>query len=191
MQKKYAYYVILAVIFLWFITSYNGLVNSSENVDQKFGQVQNVYQRRADLIPNLVETVKAYASHEKSTFEEVTKARASIGQVKLSPDMTPQQMAEWQKNQGELSSALSKLMMVAERYPDLKASQNFRDLHASLEGTENRISTERRELQLATRTYNVKCKGFPSGIVANVFGFKPKPFFEAEEGAQKAPKVKF
>jgi LemA protein len=183
--------VVLAILILWLIGSYNGLVNSYETVEQAIGQVNNVNQRRFDLIPNLVETVKGYAAHEKGTLEEVTKARASIGQIKLAPNMTPADLQRWQQAQGDFAAALSRLMMVSERYPDLKASQNFRDLQAELAGTENRIAVERRQWLLASRTYNVKVKRFPSNTVATIFGFHTVAYFEAEAGAKTAPKVKF
>jgi len=171
--------------------SYNGMVNDKEAVDQKIGQVQNVYQRRADLIPNLVETVKGYASHEKGTFESVTKARSDATKITLSPNTTPEDLKKWQAAQGELSAALGKLMMLKEAYPELKANQNFLALQTQIEGTENRIATERRQWQIAVKEYNVRIKRFPASIIAGLGGFKPAPFFEAEEGAKTAPKIKF
>jgi LemA protein len=171
--------------------SYNGMVNDKETVDQRIGQVQNVYQRRADLIPNLVEVVKGYASHEKGTFEAVTKARASATQVTLSPNSTPEQLAKFQAAQGELSAALGKLMMLKEAYPELKAAQNFLALQAEVAGTENRIAVERKEWQKAVKEYNVRIKRFPASIIASFGGFKPAAFFAAEEGAKTAPKIEF
>lgn len=184
---------VLVIMAMWGCGTYNGLVNSKLEVEQRIAQVQNVYQRRADLIPNLVEVVKGYASHEKGTFEAVTQARANATkpELKLTPDMKPEQLLAWQKAQGELGAALGKLMMLREAYPDLKANQNFLQLQAQLEGTENRITQERRMWSLAVQAYNAKCKQFPSVIVANFAGFKAEPFFEAEAGAKTAPKVKF
>jgi LemA protein len=182
---------VLVIAAIWVIGSYNGLVNGKLEVDQRIAQVQNVYQRRADLIPNLVEVVKGYASHEKGTLEGVIQARASATQIKLSPNTSPADLQKWQKAQGELSQALGKLMMLKEAYPNLKANENFLALQKQVEGTENRITQERRVWQLAVQSYNGKCQRFPGNIIAGMFGFKPAAFFEADEGAKTAPKIKF
>ena len=174
--------------------SYNRLVKLSQGVDASWAQVQNVYQRRADLIPNLVSTVSGAANFEKSTITEVTEARASVGQVKLDPNSAPTdaaKLAEFDRAQTQLSSALSRLLVVAERYPDLKATANFRDLQAQLEGTENRISVERRDFNLAVQSYNTAIKSFPAVFYAGMFGFSPKPYFSATPGAETPPKVEF
>lgn len=174
--------------------SYNRLVKLSQGVDASWAQVQNVYQRRADLIPNLVSTVSGAANFEKSTITEVTEARASVGQVKLDSNSAPAdaaKLAEFDRAQTQLSSALSRLLVVAERYPDLKATANFRDLQAQLEGTENRISVERRDFNQAVQSYNTAIKSFPAVLYAGVFGFSPKPYFSASAGAETPPKVEF
>jgi LemA protein len=174
--------------------SYNRLVKLSQGVDASWAQVQNVYQRRADLIPNLVSTVSGAANFEKSTLAEVTEARASVGQVKLDANSAPTdaaKLAEFDRAQTQLSSALSRLLVVAERYPDLKATANFRDLQAQLEGTENRISVERRDFNLAVQSYNTAIKSFPAVFYAGMFGFSPKPYFSATAGAETPPRVQF
>lgn len=184
--------IVLAVIVVWGISAYNGLVKSEEGVKTAWSQVENVYQRRADLIPNLVATVKGYAAHESETLEGVVAARAKATQMTVNADnLTEEQIAEFQKAQGELGSALGRLMAISEAYPDLKASQNFRDLQAQLEGTENRIAVERKAYNQAARDYNTSIRMFPKNIIASVFGFKSKGYFEAQEGAQTAPKVEF
>ncbi len=173
---------------------YNNLVSRSQEVDKQWAQVQNVYQRRADLIPNLVATVSGAANFEKSTLTEITQARASVGQIKLDPNKAPDdpaRLAEFQKAQDHLSSALSRLLVVAERYPDLKATTNFRDLQAQLEGTENRITVERQKFNEAVQRYNTSVKSFPAVFLAGMFGFQPKPYFAAVEGAETPPKVEF
>jgi LemA protein len=174
--------------------SYNGLVSARQQVDQQWAQVETVYQRRADLIPNLVNTVSGSANFERSVLKEVTEARASVGQLKIasggSPD-TPEQLAEFQKTQGALGSALSRLLVVSERYPDLKASAGFRDLQVQLEGTENRITVERQRFNDAVRNYNTRAQTFPTLIVARLFNFQSKPYFTADAGSEKAPKVEF
>ncbi len=172
--------------------TYNNLVSLSQGVDSQWAQVENQYQRRADLIPNLVQTVQGAANFEKSTLEEVVKARASVGQVNVGnlPN-DPAAFARFQQAQDALSSALSRLMVVVERYPELKANQNFRDLQAQLEGTENRISVERGRFNDATQAYNTLRRSFPTVIVANFAGFKERPFFKAAEGSDKPPAVKF
>lgn len=173
---------------------YNSLVGRSQEVDKQWAQVQNVYQRRADLIPNLVATVSGAANFEKSTLTEITAARASVGQIKLDPNKAPEdpaKLAEFQKAQDHLSSALSRLLVVVERYPDLKATGNFRDLQAQLEGTENRITVERQKFNEAVQRYNTSVKSFPTFFLAGMFGFQAKPYFAAQEGAETPPKVEF
>jgi LemA protein len=168
------------------------LVNSQENVKSQWGNVENQYQRRADLIPNLVETVKGYATHEKSTFEEVIAARAKATQITVDPtNLTPEKLQEFQAAQGQLSSALGRLIAVAENYPDLKANQNFLELQAQLEGTENRISVERNKFNEMAKEYDVAIRRFPKNIIAGIFNFNNIPYFAAEKGAEKAPSVKF
>ena len=182
------------VVAIMAITGYNRLVKKSQGVDSAWSQVQNVYQRRADLIPNLVSTVSGAANFEKSTITEVTAARASVGKVTLSPNTAPtdpKQLAQFDAAQGQLSSALSRLLVVAERYPELRATQNFRDLQVQLEGTENRISVERGRFNTAVQDYNTAVKSFPAVLYAGVLGFSPKPYFTAAAGAEQAPKVQF
>jgi LemA protein len=174
--------------------SYNRLVRRSQEVDKQWAQVQNVYQRRSDLIPNLVSTVSGAANFEKSTLTEITEARASVGQVKVDPNAAPTdpaKLAEFERAQGQLSSALSRLLVVVERYPDLKATQNFQTLQTQLEGTENRISVERRNFNEAVQAYNTALKSFPTVLYAGLFGFRERPYFAAAPGAETAPKVKF
>lgn len=187
--------VLLGVIVLFAgCGSYNRLVGLSQNVDAKWAQVQNQYQRRFELIPNLVSTVQGAANFEKSTITEVTEARASVGQVKLDPNQAPNdaaQLEKFERAQGQLSSALSRLLVVAERYPDLKATQNFRDLQAELAGTENRIAVERMRFNEAVQGYNTTVKRVPTVFIAGVFGFQPKPYFQSTTGAETAPKVNF
>jgi len=173
---------------------YNRLVRLNQGVDKQWAQVQNVYQRRADLIPNLVSTVSGAANFEKSTLTEITTARASVGQVKINPNTAPDdpaKLAEFDRAQGQLSSALSRLLVVAERYPDLKATENFRELQAQLEGTENRISVERGRFNEAVQLYNTAVKSFPTVLYAGFFGFHQKPYFTATPGAETPPKVQF
>ncbi len=186
--------VIVLVLGLGLVFSYNQMVSRNQEVDKQWAQVQNVYQRRYDLIPNLVATVKGAASFEKSTLEAVTNARASVGRVQINPSTAPtnpQQLAEFEAAQRGLSGALSRLLVVAERYPDLKATQNFRDLQVQLEGTENRISVERGRFNDAVRSYNTTIKSFPDVLMAGLFGFQPKPYFQAVSGAATPPKVEF
>jgi LemA protein len=174
--------------------SYNHLVKLSQGVDSQWAQVQNVYQRRADLIPNLVSTVSGAANFEKSTLTEITQARASVGQVKIDPNAAPTdpaKLAAFDQAQGQLSSALSRLMVVVERYPNLTATENFRDLQAQLEGTENRISVERRDFNQAVQNYDTAIKSFPAVLYAGAFGFQYKPYFSAMPGAETPPKVQF
>ncbi|MGA9452264.1 MAG: LemA family protein [Verrucomicrobiia bacterium] len=174
--------------------NYNHLVKLSQAVDSQWAQVQNVYQRRADLIPNLVATVSGAANFEKSTLTEITAARASVGQVKLDPNSAPSdpaKLAAFDQAQGQLSSALSRLFVVVERYPDLTATENFRELQAQLEGTENRISVERRDFNTAVQKYNTAIKSFPELLYASAYGFHEKPYFAATAGAETPPKVQF
>ena len=173
---------------------YNRLVALEQNVNKKWADVQTVYQRRADLIPNLVNTVAGAADFEKSTLTEVTKARASVGQVKLDPSKAPTDAAQleaFQKAQGELSTALSRLLVVSENYPQLRATEGFQTLQAQLEGTENRISVERSNFNAAVQEYNTAIQSFPTNMYNKLFGFQPRPFFTAQPNADKAPEVKF
>ncbi len=171
---------------------YNTMVEKQEAVEAQWSQVENVYQRRADLIPNLVATVKGYATHESETLTAVVDARSKATSVTIdASSLTEENMAKFQQAQGELSSALSRLMAVKEAYPDLKANENFRDLSAQLEGTENRISTERKKFNDTARDYNTYIRKFPNNIVSSIFGFDSKPYFKADEGSDKAPKVEF
>ena len=186
--------VILIVGGIAIAGSYNRLVGLQQNVDAKWAQVQNVYQRRADLIPNLVNTVAGAANFEKSTLEAVTNARASVGRVQLDPNKAPTdaaQLQKFQEAQGQLSAALSRLLVVTENYPELKANQNFQQLQAQLEGTENRISVERGNFNEAVQSYNVAVRTFPTNLFAGMLGFQPRPFFNAQPGAEKAPTVNF
>ena len=203
MKKKYALgcgilagvLVIISIILVVYgIGSYNRMVKLDEAVKEKWSQVENVYQRRLDLIPNLVETVKGYAAHEKETFQAVTEARAKAGgTVKLGPETlnNPELFQKFQQAQTALSSALQRLMVVVERYPELKANENFLRFQSQLEGTENRITVERRRFNEVARQYNIYIKQFPKVILARMFGFNEKPYFKAQEGADTAPKVKF
>lgn len=183
---------VLAIIVLWIANVYNGLVAGEEQVESAWAQVENQYQRRADLVPNLVATVKGYAEHEKETLDNVVSARARATQITIDPaNATPEQLAAYQAAQGELSQALGKLLAIAENYPDLKANENFRDLQQQLEGTENRITVARQLFNDDARAFNTKVRRFPNNIIANMFGFEKKTYFEAEEGANKAPEVAF
>jgi LemA protein len=186
---------IIAVVLTGLIFSscgYNKMVTMDEAVKSAWSQVENVYQRRSDLIPNLVETVKGYATHEQETFTKVVEARAQATATKIDPtNLTPEAIKQFQDAQGGLSSALSRLMVVVEQYPDLKANQNFLDLQAQLEGTENRITVERQKFNETTQGYNAYIRRFPPLITAAIFGFKKKAYFEAMAGAEKAPQVKF
>jgi len=184
--------LIVIIMFSWVSGKYNGLVTGEEKTKQAWAQVQNVYQRRSDLIPNLVETVKGYAAFEKSTFIEVTNARAKASQVTVDPTkLTPDQIQKFQGAQDGLSQSLGRLMVVMEKYPELKANQNFLELQAQLEGTENRITVERQKFNVVVQDYNVSVRSFPSNIFASMFGFQQKGYFQAEAGAEKAVKVKF
>jgi len=173
-------------------TKYNTMVNQEEEVSKAWSNVETQYQRRADLIPNLVNTVKGYAAHEKSTFEAVVAARAKATQVTVDPEnLTPEKLQQYQAAQGEITSALGKLIAISENYPDLKANENFQELQAQLEGTENRINESRNKFNDAVKTYNVTVRTFPTNIFAGLFGFDKKNGFEAEAGASKAPAVEF
>ncbi len=184
--------VLLVIAAFYCYTTYNGLVNKDEAVKTAWSNVETQYQRRADLIPNLVNTVKGYAAHESQTLESVTAARANATSIHLSVDeLTPERMAEFQQAQSQLQSALGRLIAVSERYPDLKANQNFMELQAQLEGTENRITVARQDFNEVARTYNVAVRRFPSNLVAGLFGFEQKPYFDALEGAETAPVVNF
>jgi len=186
--------VLLIAVGLVGVGTYNSMVTKAQIVDQAWAQVQNVYQRRADLIPNLVATVSGAANFEKSTLTEITAARASVGQVKLDPNAAPAdpaKLAEFQQAQDHLSGALARLLVVVERYPDLKATSNFRDLQAQLEGTENRITVERQRFNDAVMYYNTAVKTFPNVLLAGMYGFQPKPYFNAQPGAEKPPQVQF
>ena len=184
--------VIALALFGWVKNSYNGLVQDQESVETAWAQVENVYQRRADLIPNLVETVKGYAKHEQETLEGVIEARANATKVTIDPtNMTPEDLKKYQEAQGDVTNALSRLIAVSENYPDLKANQNFLELQNQLEGTENRIAVERNKFNEVAREYNTKRRTFPTNIIAGIFNFGEKPYFQAQEGADKAPKVDF
>ena len=185
--------IICLSLFGWATGMYNSLVQLNETVNQSWAQVQNQYQRRADLIPNLVETVKGYAQHESQVFTEVAEARASVGKLTVTPDVlnNPEAFRKFNEAQGALSSVLSRLMAVAENYPQLKANENFLQLQSQLEGTENRIAVERRRFNEVVQDYNVKVRTFPTMIFAGIFGFSQKQYFQAEPGAEKAPKVQF
>ena len=183
---------VIAVIALWSISAYNGMVGMDEGVQGKWADVETQYQRRSDLIPNLVNTVKGYAAHEKETLAAVVQARSEATSVKIDPtNMTAEQMAQYQQAQNGVSSALGKLLVVVEKYPDLKANQNFLELQAQLEGTENRITVARRNFNEAAKEYNTAIRRFPKNILAGMFGFEKKAYFEAEQGAEKAPLVEF
>jgi len=182
----------VAAVVLWAVVAYNGVISAEENVAGKWGNVQNVYQRRADLIPNLVATVKAYAEHEKTTLEDVVSARTKATQITVNADdLTPEKLQEFQRTQGELSTALGRLIAITENYPDLKASQNFLELQAQLEGTENRINVERKNFNEAAQAYNTKIRRFPTSVLAGMFGFDKKPYFEADAGSETVPNVQF
>lgn len=188
-------YIFLGIVLLLVLVGgcgYNGMNGSRVDVDRKWADVQSSYQRRADLIPNLVEVVKGVADFEKTTLTQVIEARASATSIKIDPkDMTPEKLKEFQASQGQLSQALGRLMVVSEQYPQLKANENFKSLQDQLEGTENRIKVSRDAFNEAVGTYNVKVTSFPNNILAGILGFKEKTMFQAEAGAQSAPKVKF
>ena len=183
---------LVAIVAIWGVSAYNGLVKMDESVSTAWSNVENQYQRRADLIPNLVNTVKGYAAHEKETFQAVTEARSKATQMSINADeLTPEKMLAFQKAQGEVGAALSRLLAITEAYPDLKANENFKELQAQLEGTENRISVERKNFNEVARSYNTAVRTFPKTLIAGMCGFDKRPYFEAEEGASKAPEVQF
>lgn len=184
--------VVIVLVALWGILSYNGLVGMDENVSNQWANVETQYQRRSDLIPNLVNTVKGYAKHESQTLEAVMAARSQATQVKIDPsNCTPQQLAAYQKAQGDVTTALGKLLAITENYPDLKANQNFLELQSQLEGTENRVNVARKDFNDSAKEYNTSLRRFPRNIIASMFGFEKRNYFEAEAGAEKAPKVEF
>ncbi|MDD2960588.1 MAG: LemA family protein [Muribaculaceae bacterium] len=196
MKKTGIVLIIIGVIVLgmiiWIKGMYNGMVDKQEEVESAWSQVENVYQRRADLIPNLVATVKGYATHEQETLTGVVNARAKATQITVDPkNITEESLAKYQAAQGELSQALGKLLAITENYPDLKANQNFSQLQAQLEGTENRITVERQKFNAVAKIYNTEIRQFPSNIFAGMFGFERKGYFEANAGANEAPKVEF
>ncbi|MBR5729267.1 MAG: LemA family protein [Prevotella sp.] len=184
--------IICLIVFSSFKSCYNEMVTEQEKATTAWSNVQSAYQRRADLIPNLVETVKGYAKHEQGTLTEVINARAKATQITVDPEnLTPEKLQEFQAAQGDLTSALGKLLAIQEAYPDLKANENFKDLQVQLEGTENRINEARNNFNTAVQNYNTLVRSFPKNIVAGLFGFDKMTKYEAEAGAQKAPEVKF
>lgn len=196
MKKGLVTLIIIAAIliggFLWVKGAYNNMVTEDENVQNAWAQVENVYQRRADLIPNLVATVKGYAEHESATLENVIAARAKATQMTVDPaNLSEEAIAKFNEAQGELSTALGRLLLIQENYPDLKANQQFSELQAQLEGTENRIATERMKFNDAAKVYNTMIRKFPDNIIASIFGFEKMGYFEAQTGAETAPKVEF
>ena len=195
MFKSKGVWIIVAlavILFFWTKGVYNNLVTQDEGVKTAWSQVENQYQRRADLIPNLVNTVKGYAAHEKNTLEGVMNARAKATQTTIDPtNLNEETMKQYQAAQGELSNALSRLMVVVERYPELKANENFRELQVQLEGTENRITVERKRFNEVAQGYNTYVRTFPNNILSGIFGFQTKAYFTAEAGAEKAPQVEF
>ncbi len=183
---------VLALLAIWAVTGYNGLVAMEENVNGQWSNVETQYQRRADLIPNLVNTVKGYASHERETLEGVIEARSKATRITVNAeDLTPEKLAEYQKAQGAVTSALGKLLAITENYPELKANQNFLELQAQLEGTENRINVARTNFNNTAKEFNTSIRRFPKNILAGLFGFEKRAYFEAAEGADQAPKVEF
>lgn len=184
--------LLVLAVFGWVKGTYNGFVRAQEGVTKAWADVESTYQRRADLIPNLVETVKGYASHEREVLQGVVEARAKVGQVTIAAEaLTPEAIQRFQQAQQGLSGALSRLFAVAEAYPDLKASQNFLDLQTQLEGTENRINVARTRFNEAAQAYNTRIRSFPGNMLAGAFGFEAKPYFQSEPGAEQAPRVKF
>jgi LemA protein len=186
---------VLVLLALWGVGSYNGLIGAQQAVESQWAQVENTYQRRADLIPNLVASVRGSANFERETLREVVEARARVGQVNTQATSEilndPQKFAQFQQAQDQLSSALSRLLVVVERYPDLKSVQGFQNLMVQLEGTENRIATERRRFNEVAQDYNTRIKRFPTALFASMFGFQPRPYFQSQPGAETAPKVDF
>lgn len=196
MKKKFIPIIIVAAVVVilvaWAISAYNGLVIKDENCSKQWSKVESQYQRRMDLIPNLVNTVKGYASHEEATLLKVIEARNQASQVKVDAEnMTQEQLNEFQKSQENLSSAIRGLNIVVEQYPDLKANQNFLELQSQLEGTENRIAVERQRYSDVVNEFNTSVRRFPNSVFASMFGFDKKPYFEAQSGAENAPKVEF
>ena len=193
MKKSTIILIVIAVVaVIWGVSAYNGLVTMDENVNTEWANVETQYQRRADLIPNLVNTVKGYAAHESETLESVIAARSKATQITVDPsNLTPEKLAEYQEAQGAVTSALGKLLAISESYPDLKANQNLLELQAQLEGTENRINEARRKFNNVAKEYNTAIRRFPKSILAGMFGFDKRAYFEAAEGAQNAPVVAF
>ena len=192
MKGLYIALGVIVLLVLWGGCGYNGMNSSSKDVDQKWADVQSSYQRRSDLIPNLVATVKGAADFEKTTLTQVIEARASASSIKIDPkDLTPEKLQQFQASQGQLSQALGRLMVVSEQYPQLKANDNFKGLQDQLEGTENRIKVSRDAFNLSVKDYNIKVSNFPNNILAGIFHMKERPSFQAEAGAQSAPKVQF
>lgn len=193
MKKSTIIIIVVAVIaVIWGISGYNGLLSMDEGVQTKWADVETQYQRRADLIPNLVNTVKGYAAHESETLQAVVEARAKATSMNIDPsNMSAEQIANFQKAQDGVSSALSRLLVTVEKYPDLKANENFKELQVQLEGTENRISVARRDYNESARKYNTTLRSFPKNILAGMFGFEKKAYFEAQEGSEQAPTVQF
>ena len=196
MKKKWITPVIIVAVIVmlaaYCVSTYNSLVMQEEAVSTAWSNVENQYQRRSDLIPNLVNTVKGYAAHEKETFDAVVSARAKASQTHIDiDDLTPEKIAAYQRAQGEVGSALNRLLAITENYPDLKANENFKELQAQLEGTENRISVERRKFNETARGFNTAIRRFPRNIIAGMFSFEKRPYFEAQEGSEKAPEVQF
>lgn len=191
-MKKWIWIGVVAIVAIFFYATYNRFVNREESVKTAWSNVETQYQRRSDLIPNLVNTVKGYAAHETQTLEAVTEARTRATSINLSADdLTPEKLAEFQQAQGEVRSALGRLIAVSERYPDLKANQNFLELQSQLEGTENRIAVARKDFNETAQQYNMAVRRFPGNLVAKLFGFEQKPYFQAAEGSQAAPQVQF
>jgi LemA protein len=197
MKRGVVVFLALVVLVLlaggWLSGQYNGLVAAEERVKSAWAQVENVYQRRFDLIPNLVETVKGAAEFEQETYTQVAEARAQVGQIRVTPEVLedPEAFRRLEQAQGQLTSALSRLLAVAENYPQLKANQNFLDLQSQLEGTENRIAVERRRFNEEAQGYNTRLRSFPTNMIGGMFGFTQRPYFEATAGADRAPEVKF
>lgn len=184
--------IVVAILAVWIVGAYNGFVKKEEAVKQAWSQVENQYQRRSDLIPNLVATVKGYAAHESSTLEGVVEARANATKIEVNADnLTPEKLQEYQQAQGAVGAALGRLIAVSESYPDLKANQNFLELQSQLEGTENRISIERKRFNEASQGYNTSLRSFPNSLIAKIFGFESKPYFEAQQGSEQVPVVGF
>lgn len=192
-MKKVMQLILLAVCAVMLSScQYNSMVEKDEAVSKAWSNVENQYQRRSDLIPNLVNVVKGYAQHEQGTLEAVISARSKATQITVDPEnLTPEKLQEYQKAQGEIGSALGKLLAITENYPDLKANENFKELQAQLEGTENRIAVERRKFNEIAQDYNTYIRTFPNNIISSIFGFEKRPYFQAEEGSEKAPKIEF